>query len=118
MQTITFRMDKQWGLTVQHRELYPVSWDRPWEKTVWEKDCVCMYDWVTMLYSRNWHNAVNQLYNNLKRKKKNSISTQRYTVRVKVLGFLFISWSLSPKVTVTSFVCVLPENGSETYVVI
>ena len=21
-------MDKQWGLTVQHRELYPVSWDR------------------------------------------------------------------------------------------
>ena len=21
-----------------------------------------MYDWVTMLYSRNWHNSVNQLY--------------------------------------------------------
>ena len=21
-----------------------------------------MYDWVTLLYSRNWHNTVNQLY--------------------------------------------------------
>ena len=27
MQTITFRMDRQWGPTVQHRELYPVSGD-------------------------------------------------------------------------------------------
>ena len=27
-QTITFRMDKQQGPTVQHRDLYPVSWDR------------------------------------------------------------------------------------------
>ena len=23
-----------------------------------------MYDWVTLLYSRNWHNTVNQLYFN------------------------------------------------------
>ena len=29
MQTITFRMDKQQGPTVQHRELYPISWDKP-----------------------------------------------------------------------------------------
>ena len=27
MQTITFRMDKQWGPTVQHRELYPITSD-------------------------------------------------------------------------------------------
>ena len=36
--------------------------------------CVCMcvwYDWVTMLYSRNWHNIVNQLYFNLKTVSKN-----------------------------------------------
>ena len=26
LQTVTFRMDKQWGPTVQHRELCPVSW--------------------------------------------------------------------------------------------
>ena len=31
-QTVTFRMDKQGGPTVQHRELYLVSWDRPWWK--------------------------------------------------------------------------------------
>ena len=23
---------------------------------------VYIYDWVTLLYSRNWHNTVNQLY--------------------------------------------------------
>ena len=26
--------------------------------------CICTHDWVTMLYSRNWHNTVNQLYSN------------------------------------------------------
>ena len=32
IQTTTFRMDKQ-GATVQHRELYPISWDKPsWKK--------------------------------------------------------------------------------------
>ena len=25
-----------------------------------------MYDWVTLLYNRSWHNIVNQLYFNLK----------------------------------------------------
>ena len=29
IQTITFRIDKQQGPTVQHRELYPVSWGKP-----------------------------------------------------------------------------------------
>ena len=28
------------------------------------------YDWVTFLYSKNWHNSVNQLYSNKKFKKK------------------------------------------------
>ena len=30
---------------------------------------VCMYDWVAMLFSRNWRKTVNQLYFNLKNKK-------------------------------------------------
>ena len=30
----------------------------------------CMYDWITLLYSRNWHNTVSQLYFNLKKRKK------------------------------------------------
>ena len=29
-----------------------------------------MYHWVTMLYSRNWHNTVNQLYRKFKKYKK------------------------------------------------
>ena len=29
-----------------------------------------MYNWVTLLYSRNWHNIVNQLHFNLKKTKQ------------------------------------------------
>ena len=32
-----------------------------------------MYNWVTWLYSRDWHSIVNQLYINKKRKKKDAI---------------------------------------------
>ena len=28
--------------------------------------CINIYDWVTLLYSRNWHNSVNQVYFDLK----------------------------------------------------
>ena len=34
-----------------------------------------MYDWVTLLYSRNWHNIVNQLYFN-KKKKQNLLQVE------------------------------------------
>ena len=37
------RLDKQWSLIVQCRELYPISWVRTWWKIVWEKKCVYMY---------------------------------------------------------------------------
>ena len=39
---------------------------RTWWKIVWEKECMYMYDRVNILYSRNWHNTVNQLYFNNK----------------------------------------------------
>ena len=29
---------------------------------MWEKECMYIYDWVTLLSSRNWQNTVNQLY--------------------------------------------------------
>ena len=32
----------------------------------YKKRNVYMYDWVTLLYSRNWHNIINQLYFNKK----------------------------------------------------
>ena len=32
----------------------------------YEKVCVCMYNWITLLYTRNWHNIVN---NYISRKK-------------------------------------------------
>ena len=37
-----------------------------------------MYDWVTFLSSRNWHNTVSQLYSNKKKKKKNMLNPMRH----------------------------------------
>ena len=34
--------------------------------------CVCIYDWVNLLYNRNWHNIVNQLHFNSLKKEENS----------------------------------------------
>ena len=28
---------------------------------------ICMYNWVTFMYNRNWHNIVNQLYFNFEK---------------------------------------------------
>ena len=41
------------------RELYPISWDRTWWKTIWKT--IYIYDWITLLYGRTWHNTVYQL---------------------------------------------------------
>ena len=43
-----------------------------WEKNLKENGCVYMYNQITLLYSRNYHNLVNQLYFNkmLKNDKK------------------------------------------------
>ena len=86
---MTWRMEKQWGLTIQHRELYPVSWDRPWWKIVWEKECIYVYAWVTVLYSRNWQNTVNQLNSNKNKiLKKSAISMHLMTALLR-RSFLF-----------------------------
>ena len=36
-----------------------------------------MFDWVTLLYSRNGHNIVNQIYFNLKKKKERKKEKER-----------------------------------------
>ena len=43
-----------------------------WEKNLKEEGCVYMYNWITLFYSRNYHNIGNQLnYNKtLKNEKK------------------------------------------------
>ena len=61
-------------------------------ENIWEKECINMYDWVTVLYSRNWHNIVNLLYFNLKKYKKEKLCFAR-----------FICLSLSPEDIVHSF---------------
>ena len=44
MQTIIYRMDKQQGPTVQHRELYSISCDKTQLKE-YKKECIYMYNW-------------------------------------------------------------------------
>ena len=40
MQTIKYRMDKQQEATVQHKELYSISYDKPYGKKTWKKMCI------------------------------------------------------------------------------
>ena len=42
------------------------------------KKCIDMYDWVTLLYRRNWHNTVNQLYFNKKRRRRLKFQCSHY----------------------------------------
>ena len=65
---------------MQHRELHLISWDRTWWKIVWEKECIYTYDWVTMLYSRNWYYSINQLY--FTQKFSNSHSFHFFTLQL------------------------------------
>ena len=59
MQTIIYNIDKQQGPTVQHKEQdiqYPVINQNRREN---QKECI--YDWITLLYSKHQHNTINQL---------------------------------------------------------
>ena len=42
------------------------------EKNIYKRECLYVYNWVTLLYSRDWHNIANQLYFNKKIKLKKS----------------------------------------------
>ena len=39
-----------------------ILWQPIWEKNLKGNGYVYMYDWIPLLYSRNYHNIVNQLY--------------------------------------------------------
>ena len=53
MQTVACRVGRQQSPTLGRRELYPVSWDGPWWKTIFKEKCIYMYACVTLPYSRN-----------------------------------------------------------------
>ena len=60
MQTISFEMDNQWIINGNGTGNYVQSPGVEHDGRG-EGKCVYMCGWVTMLYSRNWHNTVNQL---------------------------------------------------------
>ena len=68
MQTIMYRLDKQ-DPTVQYGKLYSISYDKPQWKRILKK-WIYVYNWVTLLYSRNEYNIVNKLYFNKNKFKK------------------------------------------------
>ena len=41
-----------------------ISCSKPYWKSIFKKECLCLCNWVTLLYSRDWHNIVYQLYFN------------------------------------------------------
>ena len=55
-----------------------------------KKQCIYTYDWVTLLYSSNCHNIVNQVYLNLKmqKQKKEEIHTHPQTSIMICMSFL------------------------------
>ena len=55
-----------------------ILWSSMWEKNLNENRCVSMYTWITLSYSRNYYNLVNQLYFN-----KTSKSEKKITVGKK-----------------------------------
>ena len=55
--TLVYGMIGKWGPAVQHRDLYPVFCDGLYGKRSWKNNrCMYMYNWITLLYSRNYHN--------------------------------------------------------------
>ena len=42
----------------------------------YKNECICVYNWVTLLYSRDWHNSVDQLYFNKKSKNRQYLKEQ------------------------------------------
>ena len=50
---------------IEQRSLPSILWWSMWEKNLKENGCVYMYNWITLLYSRNYLNIVKQLcFNN------------------------------------------------------
>ena len=71
MQNATYRMDKQQVLLcIAQGTVLSILWHTTVEKNMKKiyflKRILYMYDWITLLYSRNQPNTVNQLYLNWK----------------------------------------------------
>ena len=56
MHTDVYGIIGHWGPAVQHRELYSVFCGM-WEKNLKENGCIYMYNGISLLYSRNYHNC-------------------------------------------------------------
>ena len=53
---------------------------------------ICMYDWVTLLHSRDWYNIVNQLYFKFLKSQPNRI----HTIQFHLYDLLSLFWGAVP----------------------
>ena len=70
-----------------------------------------MYDWVTLLYGRNWHNIISQLYSN-KKLKTNFFSDGGFIcINPRVLALMHCTWCNSIHSAGTIVVSLLPGEN-------
>ena len=72
-----------------------------WEKTLKERMCI-LYNWITLLYGRNYHNFVNQLNFNKPKKKKKERKEKNGTHLTKESDIWTSVWSLCIRNHLTS----------------
>ena len=73
----------QWGPAVQHRDLDPINslWSSVWEKSLKEKGCVSLCNWIPLLYSRDDHtSSINSTFFKMGKKKKAGFSDTAYNL--------------------------------------
>ena len=58
-------------LHIAHGTLLNFMWQPIWEGSYGENKYMYMYGWTPLLFTWNYHNIVNQLYPNTKKKFKN-----------------------------------------------
>ena len=92
---------------IAQRTLPNILWWSMWKKNLKENGCMYLYNWTTLVYSRNDHNIVNRLYfDKFFKNKKITLWTfyiEKYRV---ILNFEFLSCSLTQIFSYTPICCI------------
>ena len=75
-------------------------WQPGWERSLGENGYMCMYGWVPLLSTWNYHNIVNQKYSNTKLKVKKK--TKKMKWKREIPSSFSTMWRHSEKVTICS----------------
>ena len=101
-------IDKQQGPTIQHRELYSISYDKRQWKRMWKK--IYMYNWITLLYTQTLtkHCKLNVIFYG-KKKEKTRIGEQGLCSKGKEKGWLRLPKEKTYRLAILHFVRPPPQ---------